>query len=70
MTSLVNGPQVSWQSLIRQRLEERDGREKAFDEMVDNCQCGGDEGRVVLANMAHSRPETGSPCQGAAREKH
>ncbi|UZJ51282.1 hypothetical protein CBS101457_000602 [Exobasidium rhododendri] len=38
MATLTNGGQVGWQSLIRQRLEERDTREKAFDEIVDNYQ--------------------------------
>jgi hypothetical protein len=38
MSTLAGGGQIGWQSLIRQRLEERDAREKAFDEVVDNCE--------------------------------
>lgn len=38
MSTLMSGPQVGWQSLVRQRLEERDVREKAFDEVIDNCE--------------------------------
>jgi hypothetical protein len=38
MSTVMNGPQVGWQSLVRQRLEERDSKEKAFDEIVDNCE--------------------------------
>lgn len=29
---------TSWQTIVRQRLEERDGRERGFDEMVENYQ--------------------------------
>ncbi|PWN90287.1 autophagy protein 16 [Acaromyces ingoldii] len=31
------GPST-WQSLIRQRLEERDSREKSYDEIITNCE--------------------------------
>lgn len=27
----------SWQALIRVRLEERDARERAHDDIIDNC---------------------------------
>lgn len=38
MSTLAIGSQIGWQSLIRQRLEERDVREKAFDVVIDNCE--------------------------------
>jgi hypothetical protein len=38
MSSITSGSQAVWQTLVRQRLEERDAKEKEFDEMVENCE--------------------------------
>lgn len=38
MTTTMSGASAGWQLLVRQRLEERDAREKAYDEIIDGCE--------------------------------
>lgn len=45
------GPST-WQNLIRQRLEERDSREKSYDEIITNCESGVNDGQVDFADTA------------------
>lgn len=64
---------TAWQNLVRQRLEERDVRERAFDQIIENCRwswCHMFLELDLTVVLPTPRSKTVAICQAAVRPKH